>query len=106
MQITFERTGGVAGARLKTRLDDSLLSPSEMQQLQSLIEESGFFDLPAVIASAVPRPDAFHYRLTIQDEQQQHTVVVSEPNVPARLQPLLQFLARASRGQGPQGRGT
>lgn len=96
MQITFERSGGFAGIGMVKVFDTDALSTEEANQLQKLIEEADFFDLPSNINGSNSRPDRFQYKLIVEDEDRQHAVVVNEQNVPANLKPLLEYLKTAT----------
>ncbi|MBD1898297.1 protealysin inhibitor emfourin [Coleofasciculus sp. FACHB-129] len=97
MRISFERTGGFAGMRLTKVFDITTLPANEANQLRLLIDAADFFDLPAAIASNTPQPDRFQYKLTVEENTQQHTVLVSESAVPGNLRPLLEWLMAAAR---------
>ena len=94
MLITFERTGGFAGIRLTKVIDTTNLSSEEANQVQELIAESDFFNLPANITSP-NQIDRFQYKVTLEENAHQHTVVVDEKNTPAKLKPLLDWLTAA-----------
>ena len=97
MRISFERTGGFAGMRLTTTVDTATLPPEEANQLRQLVEAADFFHLPATITSPSPQPDRFQYRLTVEENGQQHTVRVSEAAAPDALRPLIEWLMDAAR---------
>ncbi|MBZ5495311.1 MAG: hypothetical protein LAP85_02830 [Acidobacteriia bacterium] len=101
MRILFERTGGFAGLKIKAALDAESLPPRQARQLQKLLEASHFFDLPLRLETAVPRPDRFHYRLTVENANCIHTVQASEDAVPPEMRPLLEWLTAAARQQKP-----
>lgn len=95
MRVFFERTGGFAGIRMTKTIDIDTLPKSERNQLQLLIEAADFFKLPENITSANSQPDCFHYTITVEKGQQQHTVRVSEQAVPDTLRPFLEWLMKA-----------
>jgi hypothetical protein len=44
-------------------------------------------------AASSPRaPDKFRYRLTVEDKDQRHSVVVSDPDVPDEVRSLIDWL--------------
>ena len=99
MRMTIERTGGFAGMRLTKVVDASTLPAEEKNQLRRLVDAADFFRLPATLISNSPQPDRFQYRLTLEENDRQHTVVVSEQAVPGSLRPLIECLmAMARRG--------
>jgi hypothetical protein len=99
MRMTIERTGGFAGMRLTKVIDTATLPAEEKNQLRRLVDAADFFHLPATLISNSPQPDRFQYRLTVEENTQQHTVVVSEQAVPGTLRPLIECLMKMA----PQG---
>jgi hypothetical protein len=97
MRMTIERTGGFAGMRLTKVIDASNLPTEEKNQLRRLVDAADFLRLPATLISKTPQPDRFQYRLTLEDDAQQHTVVVSEQAVPGTLRPLIEWLMQMAR---------
>ena len=101
MRIHFERTGGFAGMRMTTTVDTESLSPEEARDLYEMVDAAKFFDLPATVTAPTPGADRFHYKLTVEADERQHTVDLGEAAIPETLRPLLQQLtvfARSSRG--------
>ncbi len=99
MRIFFERTGGFAGMKLKASLDAESLSPQQARRLHKLLDDSRFFQLPLRLETPTSRPDRFHYRLTIEDENCVHTVQGSEDAIPPEMRPLLDWLTATARLQ-------
>lgn len=99
MRIFFERTGGFAGMRLKASLEAESLPPQQARRFHKLLEESHFFELPLRLEAPVSRPDRFHYRLTIEDDNCVHTVQASEDAIPPEMRPLLDWLTATARQQ-------
>src|SRR5262249_18841041 len=64
MRIHFERSGGVAGISLGVIIDVDALPPPEAQRVRELVDASGFFALPAVLAGPGSDADRFQYTLT------------------------------------------
>ena len=95
MRILFERSGGFSGRRIQGSLDSSMLPDSEARRLTQLVEQSGFFELPAILESTQPGADRFSYRVTVESEQGRHTVEASEAAVPGSMRPLLDYLTRS-----------
>ena len=104
MQIQFERTGGFAGMRIAAAIDLESLAPQDEHELRHLVDAAGFFRLPQVITESTPNADRFVYRVTVEAEEQRHTVEVSEGAVPSSLRPLLEWLTAAGR-RGQRGGG-
>lgn len=97
MRIVFERTGGFAGIKMTKEIDTASLPVEEINQLRQLIDAADFFHLPTTLTSKSPQPDRFRYRITIQDSDQEHTVVMSEQALAGTLKPLIDWLMRRLR---------
>ena len=96
MRVELVRTGGFANLRFAAAVDDAALPAEERDDLRALVAASGFWSLPAVVATSSPSPDRLRYELTVEDAPLRRSVVVSEPDVPAPLAPLVAWLeARA-----------
>ncbi len=99
MRATLERTGGFAGIRLNTSVDDATLDSGNVKRLHQLVKQADFFHLPEIIAPSSPQPDRFQYKVTIVDGVHKHTVTVSETAIPSSLKPLVDWLMQQKRGQ-------
>ena len=99
MRISIERTGGLAGITVTTTVDPEDLPPGEAKKLRQMLEDADLFNLPAKIASRSPQPDRFQYELNLRDGGRQHTVLVSEEVMPAKLKPLVTLLMEAAKGK-------
>ncbi len=97
MQITFERSGGFAGIRLRKTLDTDALPPEEGLKLRQMVEAAGFFSLPPSIISEKPGADRFQYQITIENGSQSHTVLVEEEAASKELRALLTYLTTLAR---------
>jgi hypothetical protein len=95
MRIFFERTGGIAGIKLKRAFDSSTLPPREARRLQRLLKQSGFFDLPPVLESEKSGADFFSYKVTVETEERKYTVEAVEEAVPGAMRPFLDFLTHS-----------
>ena len=94
MKIQLERTGGFAGIKLTKSLDSADLSPSEVKDLENLLEKSHFFDLSPALADSAQGADRFYYKLTIEAERGTQTMEVGEASLPLSMRPLLHWLER------------
>ncbi|MCL5998236.1 MAG: hypothetical protein M1546_19615 [Chloroflexi bacterium] len=97
MRASLERTGGFAGMRLTSTADTDKLAPEEAKELRQLVEAADFFRLPPTIASQANQPDRFQYKLTVEDDQRTHTVMVGEAAIPPRVRPLAEWLTQYAR---------
>lgn len=99
MYISFERSGGIAGMPVTMAIDtddtDSL-SSDKISQLRQLVENSGFFELPAATTEPT-QPDRFQYKVIVRDGDRHHTIKIGEAAVPNTLKPLLDWLIEAAR---------
>jgi len=94
MRVDIERSGGFAGmSRIQSFSTDDMPA-DDAKKLGELVDTSGFYELPSVIHSDEPVPDAFRYKITVDGERGTHTVEVDEGAVPPRLQPVLNWLKR------------
>ncbi len=73
------------------------LPTDEDQELKNLVAAANFFDLPQKIESSQLASDQFEYTITIETEEQQHSVEVGETALPENLRPLLNKLRVLSR---------
>jgi hypothetical protein len=87
MQIHIERSGGFLGAPRIKDVDTAKLPSDQAAQIQSMVEDANFFQLPTAIASA-GHPDSFQYKITIAEQNRQHTVTAGESALPDALNSL------------------
>lgn len=92
MRIEFVRSGGFAGVRLAATIDTTRLSPGQADDLEKLIQNAGFFDLPEKVTGDAKARDLYQYRITVTSTRGAHSVLASEDAVPDRLRPLLNYL--------------
>lgn len=97
MRITFERTGGFAGIRVKTMIDTAELPSREATKLCRLVSSSDFFHLPRTMTPSKPAADRFQYTVLVEDSGRAHTIVVSEEQISPSLRPLIERLTKAAR---------
>lgn len=96
MRIHFERGGGFAptAMRLSHTVEAQELPASEAAELRRLIADADVAGLAGRTSVAPPRPDAFHYRLTIEDDAATHQIVASDADMPTTLRPLVSWLTK------------
>jgi hypothetical protein len=92
MKIEFARTGGFGGIRLTTDLDTSALPADQATELERLVHEANFFEMPDPGGTQRGVPDSLEYRLTISSGEEKRTLVASEMGIPAQLLGLLRYL--------------
>jgi emfourin len=94
LRITFKTTGGVAyfpGLAAPRAVDVSALPADRQQEIQSLLDESRFFELPPRTPARRGAADYQTYTITVTDGDRQHSVEVSDP-VPPQLERLVDLL--------------
>ena len=101
MKVYLEKSGGFAGMVTSTSLDTQTLPPSEAHEIQNLIENSHFFDLPSrspqSSKSKKGAADYFTYKITVQNDEKEHTVQFSDLNMQSKVKPLIDFLVKHSQ---------
>lgn len=97
MKIDFTRSGGFAGMRTAARIDTDTLPSTEADRLRRLVEEAGFFGLPATLKSSAPGGDRFQYRIVAEEGEKRKEVFADEGAVPETLRPLLDYLTDWAR---------
>lgn len=96
MRIYFERSGGFTGISLTTTIDTTQLPPEQADAWQQLVQETSFFELPACLTNN-GGIDQFQYTLTVETDEQQHTVLTTDSAAPESLYQLLQELTLTAR---------
>ena len=92
MRLVAESTGVAyfPGLAQPVTIDTSELSEQEAEDLQRLVDEAGFFDLPSITRMATRRlPDMWLYCLTVEEGSRCHTVHLTDPAGDPTLQTLL-----------------
>jgi hypothetical protein len=96
MRIEFQRSGGFAAPTMKLShsVDSVDLPAHEAQQLEALVKQADVANLAARAVGERPRPDAFYYRVVIEDEHGRNTIVTSDADMPPSLRPLVHWLSQ------------
>jgi len=89
MQISVVRSGGFAGLR---RVTTKQVDRTQAEQVNLWLEQASFWQLPQQVLSAATQPDRFQYQLTVDTQQQHHTVLFSETTLSPSLRNLLDWL--------------
>lgn len=105
MKITIETSGGFAalpGPGKPVILDTARIDARVAEDLETLVRESRFFDLPALLdATHEGAADYFTYTVTVQDGPLLHTVQLTEPITDAVLERLVSTLENMARPSPP-----
>lgn len=96
-RIKFERSGGFAGMTIARDLKLDDLSDEQAETLMELLDDLDFEELPESMLSTEGLPDQFTYKITVETQRGQHTVVTGEASAPEKMQELLQLLNRLAR---------
>lgn len=89
--INFKRTGGPMGKEMTMDFDLSSLPASIERRLSNLLDESNFFEIPSVDASA-SGPEEHEYMITVVAGNSIHTIRVSDTSMPTSIRPLVNEL--------------
>lgn len=96
-KLYFERSGGFAGMLLKVEFYSSDLPTEEKEKLIALLDNARFFELNTDTVTANSHPDQFQYKISIENKDSTHTVLLAENQVPENWRPLIQYLSRRAR---------
>ena len=99
MKVTIKQSGGYAGeVKDLLQLDMAQMEPSVSQQVERIIRDVKFFDLPAVVQGDVGA-DFLRYEITVTDSGRQHTVIFYDDGGPktAAMKKLLESLLELRR---------
>jgi hypothetical protein len=98
MRITFSRSGGVAGVRLRTTVNEEDLSAPHAARLRRLVKAADCFQLPKQLAADPKQPDRFQYELTLEDGERRHAITIDDEAATPALLKLLEWLTDVARG--------
>jgi hypothetical protein len=99
VKIAVKQSGGFAGeVKELLQLDTAQTEPSVSQQVERIIRDGKFFDLPAVVQGDVGA-DFLRYEITVTDSGRQHTVSFQDDGgaKTAALKKLLESLLKLRR---------
>ena len=101
MRISFEQSGGIAGLSKKINLDTRSLPSSEGQQVQSMVDNSNFYELLNNTGQPDPTAaDYLKYKITLESEDgRKHTVETTDVTTPAALSPFVGYLRKKIKEQ-------
>jgi hypothetical protein len=97
MKIQLERGGGFvpAATRRSVTIDSDKLAPDAAARLRDLVAAAA---LPSLAAAArpisPPRPDAFHYRVVVEDGDQRYSLDAADPDLTPGLRSLVNWLMK------------
>jgi hypothetical protein len=96
MRVLLQQEGGLAGlVRPPLAVDSAQLAPEQQRELDRLMVECDFFHLPSDgPTSPQGAADYVTYTLTVEREQQIHSIRVTDPVTDAALAALIAFVKR------------
>ena|SRR5690348_14787171 len=100
VRAELRRSGGFAGLTSQVRADSATMPPADAVRFVQLVDRTDLSRL----GKPQMRPhgaDLMHYELTVERGGQRWHGTVSDPDIPAELRPLLQFLTHYSPGGTP-----
>lgn len=100
-RIKFERTGGFAGMRMATDVKLEDLPEEQAETIMELLDDLDFNELPEQMLDE-SGPDQFTYKITVETDKGEHTVVTGDSSAPEKMQELLQLLNRLARTRRKQ----
>jgi hypothetical protein len=80
LKILVRRTGGFAGLEYNKEIDTAQMDAAEARNIEQMVENMRFFDLPAMLSDDTITADAFHYEITVIKDDRQHTVSLDSGN--------------------------
>lgn len=96
-QIEFIRSGGFMGTSTRAAIQSSELEEKETEELNLLIDRSGFFEAMVLERSYLNIPDQFHYQITIEHGGKKRKLELTEGSIPDTFRPLINHLVRLAR---------
>jgi hypothetical protein len=90
LHITITRTGGHGADEEVAALDTDMLAPTRAREIEQLIHELDFFNLPEVLPGGAGS-DPVRYEVTVAEGERRHTVSYPEDEGPDG-QPLQQLV--------------
>jgi hypothetical protein len=95
-KISFKRSGGFMGRTMESDIDLNQMPEDEAQELQRLILETNFFNIPQNLI-APSRHDEYEYTVTVDAGNSHHTVHTTDSSAPENLRPLLEKLSSLAK---------
>ncbi|HEU4443867.1 MAG TPA: protealysin inhibitor emfourin [Nitrososphaeraceae archaeon] len=93
MKIHFKQSGGLAGIDNDISINSNLLQLDEQFELQRLIANAKFFDLPSQPELPLRGADYFEYKITIEtNDNKKHSIKTTDLSMPPNIGPLIVFL--------------
>jgi hypothetical protein len=95
MKVYFEQSGGLARISTHVSINSDSLQPEEASQLQSLIKDANFFELPSQLPAPSRGADYLEYKITIEaNNDKKHSIKTTDLTMPPNVGPLIRYLRK------------
>lgn len=95
MKIKFRQTGGFAGLAKSIEIDCDKIPADEAKFLRSLLDQSGFFDLPEPVQRGMP--DEEQYSVEVEAVGRLRKIYMNRSSVPDNLKPLIGYMVKCAK---------
>jgi hypothetical protein len=96
-EIYFERSGGFLGRTVSVEIKSDTLPLQEREQIEALINNSGFMTLQFPENTVHKSPDRFQYQITIEKANKTNTIAITESNLMEELKPIVDLMMEKAR---------
>jgi hypothetical protein len=96
MRINFKRSGGFAavpGLSRPVEIDTDDLTHEKAKEVKGMVEAARSLDHHAAAPADSKSRDACNYTVEIEDGGEKHVIQTQDGNIPAPLQPLINWLS-------------
>jgi hypothetical protein len=101
MKIYFEQSGGLTGIDNNISIDSDSLVSEEASELQHLIDNAKFFDLPSQPAAPLRGADYLEYKITIEtNDNKKYSLNTTDLTMPPNVGPLIGYLRQKAIKKG------
>lgn len=95
MKIYFEQSGGFTGIDNNILINSNSLDTEEASELQRLVDNANFFDLPSEPATPFHGADYLEYKITIEtNDNKKYSIKTTDLTMPPNVGPLIRYLRR------------
>ena len=101
MKIYFEQSGGFTGIEKNILINSNSLDTEEASELQRLVDNANFFDLPSEPPAPLHGADYLEYKITIEtNDNKKHSIKITDLTMPPNVGPLIRYLRRKALQEG------
>jgi hypothetical protein len=95
MKIYFEQSGGFTGVENNIFINSNSLDTEEASELQRLVDNANFFDLPSEPTAPLHGADYLEYKITIEtNDNKKHSIKTTDLTMPPNVAPLIRYFRR------------